>query len=181
MALTIWLNPVNTSEQIELQDSWLAITVLKQQYLKELLPTGGLKETQVYTTNIVYPEWTIGSPLKCLKLTQNYYYYHKALDLIPKCNNYNIFVIDSGDIIFSGWQTGYGNRIEVQHKNGFISTYSHLSKTMNQVGDQVNKGDVIGIMGSTGRSTGPHLHFELIYGGIKLNPMYYLKKYLYEK
>jgi len=75
----------------------------------------------------------------------------------------------------AGWGTGYGNQILINHGNGKKTRYAHMSAFYAKAGDQVAKGEAIGAMGSTGWSTGPHLHFELIINGVKVNPLNYLQ------
>jgi murein DD-endopeptidase MepM/ murein hydrolase activator NlpD len=110
-------------------------------------------------------------------LSQGYKFYHKALD-IANHNGGPILAADSGTVIVAGWpdNSGYGNRVMVDHGNGFVTLYGHMSKIRVQVGQTVRRGDVIGDMGSTGRSTGTHLHFEIRRkaGGLE-NPANYLK------
>ena len=88
-----------------------------------------------------------------------------------------ILAADSGKVIVAGWtdNTGYGNRVMIDHGNGFVTLYGHMSVIAVQVGQTVRRGDVIGQMGSTGRSTGPHCHFEIRHGGVNEDPMTYLK------
>ena len=71
---------------------------------------------------------------------------------------------------------GYGNRIEIDHGNGYLTRYAHLSSIYVSVGQKVAKGDVIGMMGSTGRSSGIHLHIEVRKDGTALNPLSLLGK-----
>ena len=86
-----------------------------------------------------------------------------------------IYAADAGVVIYAGWDnTGYGNMTLIDHGNGFRTRYAHQSAFKVSVGQQVSKGQLIGLMGSTGRSTGPHLHFEIIYNGVRQNPMRYL-------
>ena len=73
--------------------------------------------------------------------------------------------------ISTGWSGGYGNEIVISHGGGVATRYGHLSKIYISVGETVNQGDVIGLSGSTGRSTGPHLHFEKIVNGRVANPL----------
>lgn len=68
----------------------------------------------------------------------------------------------SGKVISAGWQSSYGNRVEIRHPNGIVTTYSHLAQIRVDVGDRVDGGQRIGSMGSTGNVTGPHLHFEVL-------------------
>lgn len=110
------------------------------------------------------------------QISQGYQFYHKAVDISNRAGG-PILAADSGTITVAGWvdNSGYGNRIMIDHGNGFVSLYAHLSVVQVQVGQRVNRGDVIGQMGSTGRSTGTHLHFEIRRGGVLDNPLSYLR------
>jgi murein DD-endopeptidase MepM/ murein hydrolase activator NlpD len=82
-----------------------------------------------------------------------------------------IYAADSGVVTYAGWSTtGYGNLIIINHNNGYLTFYGHLSDYYVSCGQSVNKGEAIGAAGSTGNSTGPHLHFEVRYGGSAVNP-----------
>ncbi|MBD3250518.1 MAG: peptidoglycan DD-metalloendopeptidase family protein [Candidatus Pacebacteria bacterium] len=109
------------------------------------------------------------------RITQGYRFYHKAID-IANSGGGPILASDSGVVTLAGWPDGYGygNRIIVDHGNGFVTLYAHLSVIQVRVGQRVNRGDVIGQMGNTGRSTGTHLHFEIRRGGALMNPLSYL-------
>lgn len=80
----------------------------------------------------------------------------------------------SGTVITAGWRGNYGNFIEIQHNDGTISRYAHCSKIVVSVGQQVSVGQYIGNVGSTGNSTGPHLHLEIKVNGSLVNPLNYL-------
>lgn len=84
---------------------------------------------------------------------------------------------DAGVVKVAGWPNnwGYGNRVLIDHGNGYQTLYAHLSKVKVSVNQSVKQGDVVGMMGSTGRSTGTHLHFEVRAGGGGLNPLNHLK------
>ncbi|MFD1176548.1 peptidoglycan DD-metalloendopeptidase family protein [Paenibacillus puldeungensis] len=97
---------------------------------------------------------------------------HKGVDLVS--SNRSILAADDGVVIFTGEKTGYGNCIIINHKNGYETLYGHLSKISVKKGQVVEKGTKIGVMGSTGRSTGTHLHFEIHENGSLQNPMKYL-------
>ena len=85
-----------------------------------------------------------------------------------------IYSWKSGTVTFAGWSGGYGNFIEVNHNDGTVSRYAHCSSISVSVGQQVATGQVIGYVGSTGNSTGSHLHFEIKVNGSFVNPLNYL-------
>ncbi len=86
-----------------------------------------------------------------------------------------LFAADSGTVVYAGWLNGgYGNFVMIDHGNGFSTWYEHLENVQVNCGDNVFQGSVIGTAGSTGNSTGPHLHFEIRYGGMPVNPWDYL-------
>lgn len=86
-----------------------------------------------------------------------------------------IYAADSGVVVFSGWATGgYGNMVMVDHGNGYQSVYAHLSNASASCGRSVGQGQIIGYSGSTGNSTGAHLHFEVRYLGGFVSPWYVL-------
>ncbi len=104
----------------------------------------------------------------------DYWSGHLALD-IGTAMGEPIFASDSGVIVFAGWSTGgYGYAIAIDHGNGYQTLYAHLSKVNVRCGQSVNQGQTIGLGGSTGNSTGPHLHFEIRYQGGFVNPWYVL-------
>ena len=86
-----------------------------------------------------------------------------------------IMAAAEGRVVFSGWQNGYGNVIKIQHKDGYVTLYAHQSRLKAKNGEQVSQGDIIGYVGSTGRSTGAHLHFGLYKNGRAINPMSMVK------
>lgn len=98
---------------------------------------------------------------------------HKGLD-IAAATGTPIKAVADGTISFSGTKNGYGNLIIIDHGNGITTYYGHCSKLYKSVGDTVSAGDVIGAVGSTGNSTGPHLHFEIRKDGVYVNPAKYL-------
>lgn len=86
----------------------------------------------------------------------------------------NVFAANDGVVKDTGWQSGYGKAIDVTHGYGFSTKYGHLSEILVKAGQRVKKGEVIGKVGSTGRSTGPHLHYEVRYNNVPLNPKNFL-------
>ncbi len=108
-------------------------------------------------------------------ITQRYSWYHPGIDI---ANNAMPLVVaaDSGKVISAGWDgSGYGNMVIIDHGNGYKTRYGHLSQIMVVPGQTVSRGNTIGKMGSTGRSTGPHLHFEIYLNGSRPNPLSYLR------
>jgi murein DD-endopeptidase MepM/ murein hydrolase activator NlpD len=107
-------------------------------------------------------------------VTQLFWAYHHAIDIAAWIGN-PVKAADGGTVIEAGWNnTGFGNMILIDHGNGFVTRYGHLSKISVRVGSVVKQGQQIGLMGNTGNSTGPHLHFEVTYGGVARNPFSYL-------
>jgi murein DD-endopeptidase MepM/ murein hydrolase activator NlpD len=98
---------------------------------------------------------------------------HKGLDI---ANRYGTHVnaSASGVVIFSGWHAGYGKKIMIYHGFGYTTVYAHMSRIDVAVGEEVIKGEIIGLMGSTGRSTGSHLHYEVYVDNIPVNPFDFL-------
>ncbi len=109
-------------------------------------------------------------------ITQRYVWYHPGVDIANK-NSPDILAADAGTVTVAGWPDnyGYGNRVIIDHGNGFTSLYGHLASIYVTPGQTVNRGDLIGKMGSTGRSTGTHLHLEIRYNGANQDPFSYLK------
>jgi len=81
----------------------------------------------------------------------------------------------AGTVSISGWEGGYGRMVEIDHGNGLATRYGHLSKIEVKVGQKVRIGEVIGLIGSTGRSTGPHLHYETRINDTAVNPQKFLR------
>lgn len=106
------------------------------------------------------------------RLTQYFVWYHKGLDIANK-EGPNIVAADSGTVVVAGWPDsyGYGNRVVIDHGNGYRTLYGHMSTVYVTAGQAVNRGAAIGKMGCTGRCTGTHLHFEVIKDGAYLNPL----------
>jgi len=99
---------------------------------------------------------------------------HWGIDVAGDLND-PLYAVDSGVVVYAGWNDwGYGNVIAIDHGNGFQSLYAHLESLNVGCLAYVTQGDVIGYMGSTGNSSGPHLHFELLNGQQRVNPHQYL-------
>ncbi len=113
--------------------------------------------------------WPISGPV-----SQGYHGGHLAIDLSGPYGS-SVYASRGGTIISTGWaETGYGYLVVLQHADGFVTYYSHLKGHWVEAGQWVNQGDLIGAVGSTGNSTGPHVHFEIRLNGVRQNPLAYL-------
>lgn len=113
-------------------------------------------------------------PAGVRKITQYFSWRHTGLDIAGPLGT-PIYAADSGTVEIEGWGSGYGNQIVINHGGGKKTRYAHLSKFYVEKGEAVTKGQAIAAMGSTGWSTGSHLHFEVIINGTKYNPLNYIK------
>jgi len=95
--------------------------------------------------------------------------FHHGLD-IPAPIGTDVHAIRNGTVIFSGKQQGYGNVVVIDHEDGYVTKYAHNQKNLVKQGDKVDAGSIIAQVGSTGRSTGPHIHFEVLYKGQAVSP-----------
>jgi len=108
-------------------------------------------------------------------ITQYFSWHHGGLDIDGDMTS-PIFAAESGTVITAGWNKyGYGIQVLINHGNGVVTRYAHLSKLWVEKGQPVSQGQTIGIMGSTGHSTGSHLHFEVIIKGKRVNPLNYIR------
>lgn len=99
--------------------------------------------------------------------------FHKGID-IAAAQGSRIYAPAKGTVTFSGNDGAYGNSVLILHGNGITTRYGHMQRTNVKQGQVVNRGDIIGFVGSTGRSTGPHLHYEVMLNGVCVNPMRYI-------
>ncbi|PZU60237.1 MAG: hypothetical protein DI547_04245 [Sphingobium sp.] len=95
---------------------------------------------------------------------------HKGID-IPGPVGTPIYATADGVVARAGWASGYGNLVEISHGNGLETRYGHMSKLIVEPNTRVRRGQIIGLMGSTGRSTGSHLHYEVRVDGAAVNPL----------
>lgn len=115
-------------------------------------------------------------PTEGRRITQYFSWAHNGLDIANRIGT-PIYASEAGtvQIAATGWNGGYGNTVLINHGNGKKTRYGHLTTLYVKVGSKVEKGENIGTMGSTGRSTGPHLHFEVVINGTRYNPLNYIK------
>lgn len=98
--------------------------------------------------------------------------HHNGIDISVK--NANVLSTAKGQILEVGFNNGYGNYVKIDHLNGFVTLYGHLSRVVVKEGQYVDIAQKIGVSGSTGRVTGEHIHYEVIYNNTHRNPLYYL-------
>jgi len=95
--------------------------------------------------------------------------FHYGIDIVVPTGT-NVRAAGGGRVTAAGWNSGYGYTIEISHGLGLVTLYAHNSRVLVHVGDRVSRGDIIAKSGSTGRSTGPHVHYEVIQNGVSVNP-----------
>lgn len=113
-------------------------------------------------------------PVLSHRITQYYHWGHSGLDIGDKTGN-PIYAAEAGKVERSGWSNGYGYNVIINHGNGIKTLYAHASKLLVEVGDTVSRGETIALIGSTGWSTGPHLHMEVRVNEVRKNPLNYIK------
>lgn len=153
---------------------WMEEEMLEEQVLQE-----PVKATVRKGTKVILGEGSgnFAWPVLSSSVTSGYGYrwgkLHKGIDIT---GNKNIMAADNGKVEYSGYKSDYGNHVIINHMNGYKTLYGHLSSSSVKVGQIVEKGEKIGVMGSTGDSTGTHLHFEIIKNGNVENPLKYLSR-----
>lgn len=132
--------------------------------IKDLVKAPAAKASD---NNMLWP--TVGH-----RITQYYSWRHTGLDIANKVGT-PLYASAAGKVEFAGWSNGYGYNVLINHGGGKKTRYAHASKLFVKVGQSVDRGENIAAMGSTGWSTGPHIHFEVIVNGVKYNPLNYVK------
>jgi murein DD-endopeptidase MepM/ murein hydrolase activator NlpD len=99
--------------------------------------------------------------------------YHKGVDFAGSAGS-NVMAVAAGVVTWAGQRTGYGNLVEINHGDGYVTRYAHNEKTLVSVGETVKRGESVALMGSTGRSTGPHVHFEVLRNGRQVDPLSFI-------
>ncbi len=136
--------------------------------------------TNVYSDEDLPPASDLSANTKLLwpvlshRITQYFSWRHTGLDVGDKVGN-PIYASEDGKVERSGWSTGYGYNVIINHGNGLETLYAHASKLLVKDGETVSRGQVIALIGSTGWSTGPHLHMEVRVNGVRKNPISYIK------
>ncbi len=99
---------------------------------------------------------------------------HEGMDFAAREGS-EIYSVGAGIVSFAGRRAGYGKIVEVNHGNGYVTRYSHNKTNLVETGDRIFKGQRVALVGNSGRSTGPHLHFEVLYNGRVVNPQKYIQ------
>jgi murein DD-endopeptidase MepM/ murein hydrolase activator NlpD len=160
-------NTLPADGQLVVGDKLIVPGGTKPYVAREVTSYQGPVQTDVTGAGIFY--WPASGVL-----TQGYWYGHRAIDIGGSLGS-AIVASDGGYVSFAGWtDIGYGYLVVLDHANGFQTYYAHLSRIFVIEGETVYAGEVIGAMGSTGNSTGPHLHYEIRYNGYPVNPLIYL-------
>ena len=146
---------------------------------KDLLPSKTKKNNVKFVKKSKYMRFS--KPLPYLRVTSKFTYkrWHPILHRyrphlgtdFGAGRGTPIYAVASGKVIYAGWMRGYGKVIKINHGNGYVSLYAHQSRLYVKTGQRVKRNQKIGAVGSTGRSTGPHLHFGLYKRGRPINPM----------
>jgi murein DD-endopeptidase MepM/ murein hydrolase activator NlpD len=145
------------------QLSVLEALLFNRELDKNTLPTGHPIANSYITSGYGYRANPLGGGSQ----------YHKGVDFEADIGDPVLAVAD-GVVTFSGTRSGYGNVVEIDHGNGYVTRYAHNSLNVGQVGDLVRRGQKIAKAGSTGRSTGPHVHLEVWENGVAINPERFL-------
>lgn len=156
----------------------LAIAAIAGTMLHGVIPaaasnfqSGNITFNMSTTPIVLNTEHGIQEPLTSMHINQGYFSYHPGIDLKGTIGD-DIRPIMVGTVVEANYsRVGYGNVVMVDHGGGIETLYAHMSKILVQVGDNVNLDTVLGHVGSTGHSTGPHLHFEVRENGSTVNPL----------
>lgn len=169
-------------ESMPLPDFMQSIDLLSRQ-LDDRADQLGLLETMLMSRNLQDEVFPAGRPIR-RGWTSSYYgmrtdpftgrpEHHKGMDFAGKAGS-EVIAVGAGVVTWSGSRYGYGNLVEINHGNGYVTRYGHNEKLLVKVGDAVKKGQALALMGSTGRSTGPHVHFEVRLKGKTVDPKKYI-------
>jgi murein DD-endopeptidase MepM/ murein hydrolase activator NlpD len=99
--------------------------------------------------------------------------FHKGVDFAGSAGS-KVVAVGAGVVTWAGERTGYGKLVEINHGDGYLTRYAHNERMLVSVGQTVKRGEPVALMGSTGRSTGPHVHFEVLRNGRQVDPLTYI-------
>jgi murein DD-endopeptidase MepM/ murein hydrolase activator NlpD len=170
-------------DSIGLPDFMTQLEELSQQ-LKDREEQLSVLETMIMNRNLQAEVLPAGRPITKGWISSNYgirndpftgkHEFHKGMDLAGKEGS-DVVAVAAGVVTWAGKRYGYGNLVEINHGMGYVTRYGHGKEVLVKVGETVKKGQLIASMGSTGRSTGPHVHFEVWLNGKTVDPMKYVQ------
>ena len=173
------------AEQVEVQDkvsvmfakldNSITLRESQLQILKEMLSDDRLKKEQLVSGRPVKKGWMSSEYGMRIDPFHGQKQWHAGVDFAGREGD-DIVAVASGVVTWSGKRSGYGLMVEVNHSDDFVTRYGHNSENIAEVGSVVKKGDVIARMGSSGRSTGPHVHFEVFRNGRTVDPASYIHR-----
>jgi murein DD-endopeptidase MepM/ murein hydrolase activator NlpD len=173
----------NGSSSLKIPDFLTQFDQLSQQ-LSDREEQLSVLESVLMTRNLQYEVIPSGRPVKKGWISSRYGMrtdpftgkpdFHKGIDLAG-AEGADVIAVGSGVVMWSGKRFSYGNMVEINHGNGYITRYGHNKENKVKVGDTVKKGQVIAKIGNTGRSTGPHVHFEVWRSGLTVDPMKFVQ------
>lgn len=170
-----------TLNGVKVGQETLSTTVIKEPVTKIVasgtrayLASRGSARSSGSSSSGSYSGGSLRWPTTATRISQGYRSGHRAIDIDGNTGD-PVYASASGTVSFAGWSGGYGKCILIKHGNGLTTRYAHCSSLSVSAGDTVSAGTVIGKVGSTGRSTGSHLHYEVIVSGTQRNPMSYLR------
>ncbi len=156
------------ADQIELREQQLEI-------MENLLAKRKLRDEVFIAGRPILKGWMSSSYGYRTDPFKGHKAWHKGIDFAGKKGS-DVVAVGSGVVTRASKRSGYGHLVEISHPNGYTTRYAHNAEILVSPGDIVKQGQVISKMGSTGRSTGPHVHFEVLKGGKSVNPLAYIKR-----
>ena len=164
-----------TYEVVKMNGLMQSEELIDEEIIEEPVPAVAKKGTKVVLGEGTGKfAWPVVSPTISSSFGNRWGRLHKGLDIVSK--NRTIMAADNGKVVIAGYKSDYGNYVVIDHLNGYRTLYGHLSQINTSVGKIVEKGEKIGLMGSTGDATGVHLHFEVQRNGVAENPLKYLNR-----
>jgi len=173
---------LSAKEAMPLPDFMASLESLSRQ-LDDRSEQLGLLETMLMSRNLQDEVFPAGRPIKRGWISSYFGMrtdpftgrreHHKGMDFAGKAGS-EVIAVGAGVVTWAGSRYGYGNLVEINHGNGYVTRYGHNETILVKVGDAVKKGQTLARMGSTGRSTGPHVHFEVRYKGKTVDPKKYI-------
>ena len=164
-------NKLASSQDIQVNQ----VVIVPEGVKKTVAPAQSHSLSDIFALPAAVSSSKLQWPTNSYRITQYYSWRHSGLD-IGNNTGQPIYAAETGKVEASGWNSGgYGYYIIINHGGGLKTLYGHLSKILVKNGQNLSRGSVIGAIGSTGRSTGPHLHFEIRVNGIRVNPLGYVR------